>query len=369
MLVVAGLSLKNLKPRVWDPASPDYLPQLGAVMLSYAEIAARPMLRRAMMDKGLRKFLGLPDHIQVYLDNGAFALLRRRQEPAEDYAEFVRAARPDWWPVPCDYIPAPWMSPDEQRERLHRTMAMNRAYGTDGYVPVIHASALLEEYVAALREEPGLAAKPAIALGGLVPNLLRARQAPPYDDVLRWLVSVRTAFLGKQIHVFGIGGTATLHLVALLGMDSIDSSAWRARAARGLIQLPGSGERMVAELGNWRGRALSAGERQLLEACQCPACRQAGMNGLRQAGLEGFRLRALHNLWVLLEEAREVTARLSNGSYPAWYETHLDNTIYLPLIRRAVAWRFGDRVYRDDTPSSPEATPEPERIAHRGDAG
>jgi hypothetical protein len=93
------------------------------------------------------------------------------------------------------------------------------------------------------------------------------------------------------------------------------------------------------------------------------------MNGLRQAGIEGFRLRALHNLWVLLEEAREVTARLRNGSYPAWYETHLDNTIYLPLIRRAVAWRFGDRVYRDDTSSSPEATPEPERITHRGDAG
>src|SRR4051812_47486263 len=38
VLIVAGISLKNLKPRVWDPASECYLPKLGAIMVSYAEI-------------------------------------------------------------------------------------------------------------------------------------------------------------------------------------------------------------------------------------------------------------------------------------------------------------------------------------------
>ena len=35
-----------------------------------------------------------------------------------------------------------------------------------------------------------------------------------------------------------------------MGVDSVDSSGWRNRAPRGIMQLPGSGDRMVAELGS-----------------------------------------------------------------------------------------------------------------------
>ena len=43
------------------------------------------------------------------------------------------------------------------------------------------------------------------------------------DPVIRRL---RQAFADKDIHVFGVGGTATLHLAGLLGMNSVDSSGW-----------------------------------------------------------------------------------------------------------------------------------------------
>jgi 7-cyano-7-deazaguanine tRNA-ribosyltransferase len=89
--------------------------------------------------------------------------------------------------------------------------------------------------------------------------------------VLDALTHVRQTFANKEVHVFGIGGTATLHLAALLGVDSVDSSGWRNRAARGIVQLPGSGDRMVAELGSWRGRRLSPAEREILQNCPCPA--------------------------------------------------------------------------------------------------
>ena len=72
----------------------------------------------------------------------------------------------------------------------------------------------------------------------------------PYQAVLAGLRQVRQEFDRQhhKLHVFGIGGTATLHLAMLLGMDSVDSSGWRNRAARGVVQLVGSGDRVVAKL-------------------------------------------------------------------------------------------------------------------------
>ena len=72
-------------------------------------------------------------------------------------------------------------------------------------------------------------------LGGIVPNLLRSPKAVPYQEILDSLRHVRQTFANKEIHVFGMGGTATLHLAILLGMDSVDSSGWRNRAARGIV--------------------------------------------------------------------------------------------------------------------------------------
>src|SRR5207249_1811358 len=113
-----------------------------------------------------------------------------------------------------------------------RTMEINRWYQHDGYVPVIHVSRLLDEYIECVKANSKLAAKPHLALGGIVPNLLRTPKAISYSDVLGTLERVRREFAGKKVHVFGIGGTATLHLAKLLGMDSVDSSGWRNRAAR-----------------------------------------------------------------------------------------------------------------------------------------
>src|SRR5436309_6904176 len=103
----------------------------------------------------------------------------------------------------------------------------------------------------------------------------------PYKEILDTLNSVREEFAAKKLHVFGIGGTATLHLAALLGMDSVDSSGWRNRAARGIIQLPGSGDRSIQNLGAWRGRVPNEIELERLIACACPACREHGLEGLK----------------------------------------------------------------------------------------
>lgn len=344
MLIVAGLSIKNLHPRVWDPTSTFYLPQLRAVMVSYAEFHQLPRKRRLAMEQGLHRFLGVPAQTRIHLDNGSFYFLRRDGLTNRDeYVEFVANAKPDWYPVSQDFIPSPSMSRAEQVDCLQRTMANNLAFGDDGFVPVIHVSGLIGEYVSAIRSDADLDAKRGIALGGIVPNLLRMPKARPYREILDQVRMAREAFADKELHLFGVGGTATLHLAALLGMDSVDSSGWRNRAARGIVQLPGSGDRLVADLGKWRGRAPSAEEWGRLAACECPACATDGTDGLRASKRAGFEHRATHNLWVLLREQGQVMARLRDGSYASWYESHLDNSIYLPLIRETLASREATR--------------------------
>jgi tRNA-guanine family transglycosylase len=218
-------------------------------------------------------------------------------------------------------------------------MEVNRAYEDDGYIPVIHISRHLEEYLIQFQAVEHLANKESVALGGIVPNLLRAPKAMSHTDVLDSLIRVRSELEDKQLHVFGIGGTATLHLAALLGIDSVDSSGWRNRAARGIVQLPGRGDRMIANLGNWRGRKPDEAEWEMLEECECPACQAFGLEGLKANKIHGFCNRATHNLWTLLKEAEAIEDHLVNGSYADWYQEHLDNSTYLPLIEKALALR------------------------------
>ncbi|MCC7352821.1 MAG: hypothetical protein IT330_03610 [Anaerolineae bacterium] len=339
MLVVAGLTLKSLKPRVWDATSPYYLPGLRAVMVSYADFDRMPTQRRRAMELGLRAFLGLPGHVSIYLDNGSFYFLGKSGEvPRQEYEDFVRKANPDWYTVPQDYIPTPQMSDAEQLDCLRRTMDVSRTYLSDGYVPVIHVCRHLDEYVRQFKANDRLQNKQAVALGGIVPNLLRAPKAMSYSKVLDGVRQVRQEFAGKRLHIFGIGGTATLHLAALLRVDSVDSSGWRNRAARGIVQLPGRGERMVANLGSWRGREPDEDDRRILSACECPACQRWGMEGLGANKMQGFCHRATHNLWTLLQEAQQIEDHLADSTYETWYGGHVDNSIYRPLIDYVLRW-------------------------------
>lgn len=307
-------------------------------MVSYGEFHQMPARLQAAQKLGLRKYLDVPKAVRIYLDNGAFYFLRQNGMATwKDYEQFVKHAKPDWWPIPFDAIPTPQMTARQQRRCFDRTMDVNRAYEADGFVPVIHVCRLLKEYIDALKANARLARKRSLALGGLVPNLLRSPDALPFATILDGLKEVRQVFAGKELHVFGIGGTATLHLAALLKIDSVDSSGWRNRAARGIVQLSGRGDRMVANFGSWRGRIPSDEEWKILERCRCPACKRSGRIGLQAGGLQGFAHRACHNLWVLLEEAIWIEKHMDAGTYKHNYRRRLDNSTYLRLVREVLA--------------------------------
>ena len=342
MEIVAGLNLNSIEPRVWDATSDYHLSKLDAVMVSYAYFHQSPRRCSLAMEIGLHASLNIPEHVKIYLDNGAFKFSRDGNEvPREKYKEFVETAKPDWHVIPQDYIPAPHMNDDEQLECLQKTMEVNQRYSHDGYVPILHISRHLGEYLRQFEENEKLWKKTSCAIGGIVPNLLRAPKAMSHGEILDKVYQIREKLANRKLHLFGVGGTATLHVAALLGMDSVDSVGWRVRAAHGLVQLPGIGDRHVAtKLGTWKIREPSLQEFKKLEKCLCPACKQHGRAGLEAKGTEGFCNRATHNLWTLLEENRKIQKHLKDGTYEKWYEKHLHNSTYRPLIDRLVEKRL-----------------------------
>ncbi len=337
MKIVAGLSLKGLKPPVWYTGSPYYLSDLKAVMFPYADFHYMPARRRQAMEIGLHASFGIPSYMSIYLDNGAFRFSRDDGEvPRQDYEAFVAQAQPDWYAIPQDYIPTPRMSDDKQLECLQKTMDVNQSYSHDGYVPILHISRHLDEYLRQFKANEQLRSKPIFALGGIVPNLLRTPKAMSYREILDSVRQVRATFADRELHLFGVGGTATLHVAALLRLDSVDSSGWRVRAARGIVQLTGIGDRAVAELGNWKIREPSQQERKKLIKCQCPACQLYGLDGLKANLIYGFCNRATHNLWTLLEENRMIQKHLKDKTYVEWYKDHLHNSTYRPIIDQII---------------------------------
>lgn len=348
MKIVVGINLSNPKPRVWDTSSKYYMPQVEAVMVSYADFHGHPKRRKSAMELGIREYLRVGEDTKVYLDNGAFTFWRKRiHPPVKEYVEFVHESRPDWYPIPADYIPAPDLPTKKQKKLFRRTMKMNRLYSGQGYVPAIHAGDWLRTYLVAIeREEIDLSQ--GLGLGGLVPRLLTQKGSSSREQVVDTIKRVREKLEGTELHIFGIGGLTTLHLAAVLKIDSIDSSGWRNRAARGLIFVPGSGERYVVKLGNWRGRSITDTEEQYLRGCGCPACMEYGVAGLKasketnpgaSSGIWGFQNRATHNLWTFFLEAHEIERHLENKTYGGWYKDHVKSPVWRKIIEYGINHR------------------------------
>ena len=117
--------------------------------------------------------------------------------------------------------------------------------------------------------------------------------------------TVRTEFPDAFLHVFGVGGTTTMHLMFALGVDSLDSIGWRLKAGYGAIQLPGLGDRFTGNE-HRRNRTLlieDAVAKEALIECQCPVCQEHSTFERRLIALDSsFNNRALHNAWVFVQE-------------------------------------------------------------------
>ncbi len=112
-------------------------------------------------------------------------------------------------------------------------------------VPIVHCTFAPELILEALDRYRYWYGAKIVACGAAVPSIMaRHGRGSRYVPLLA-LALVRKAFPG-HVHVLGVGGSNTMRcVVEALGIDSLDSSAWRVKAAYGKVIVPGLGERYV----------------------------------------------------------------------------------------------------------------------------
>jgi len=137
-----------------------------------------------------------------------------------------------------------------------------------------------------------------LAYGGAVPPSMARMGKGSRTLPLLGLAVVRKAF-SKWIHALGIGGTPAIYkTLVILGIDSLDSSSWRTKAAYGKVMIPGLGERYVGNGKAKFGRKdLTEEEYKILEESltktKFPYIDDLGKQ------LASFRGRAIINVWIM----------------------------------------------------------------------
>jgi len=160
-----------------------------------------------------------------------------------------------------------------------------------------------------------------------------------FINALMEFIKVVKEEYGFKVHIAGFGSSPlTLYLAIYLGIDSVDSSGFRRRAAYGKILLPGKGERYVG-----RGDArfgitkLSSEDLQQIKECDCPICRTDP-----SLLWKSWRARAIHNEWVLKKTWLE-GIRMARKDIEA-YERYLDGIFEKSSLR--YIWKYIKTNYR-----------------------
>ncbi|MHA2282186.1 MAG: tRNA-guanine transglycosylase [Promethearchaeota archaeon] len=317
--------------------------QVENILVNAYEIIQKKKEREEMEKKGLREHLNFKGN--VLMDSGGF-LFQKKQVmdiKPETISGLYEELKPDM-AVVLDHPFSPKEDAKTNKKRWEKTLEntkimieRNEREKTTLLMPVIHGYSE-EELKVAFDDLVEICKPNLIGLGSMVPML----QWHKYSDVIRLVIHVRKAFPDTFLHVFGVGGTTSMHFLYSLGVDSIDSVAWRLKAAFGAIQLPGVGDRFVVSKNRKRGRVpLHENEEdiELLEACQCPICKDKDIKE-RLAALDNtkpktFENRALHNAWTYRYENDEVQKAIKRGKPEEFTKRRLKRSTYRKIYENS----------------------------------
>ena len=235
----------------------------------------------------------------LFMDSGGFQILRKRLPVSVDsIARVYTLCAADAY-LSLDYPPSPLDEPGEAEKKYEasfRNWLMLRRLVGDHVIPVLHVYRdeklfikYLDKY---LDYNP-----PMLAIGGAVPYVLVTRGVPKGSRLLAMkLIALARAEFGGWLHVLGLGSPSVTPILAILGVDSTDTSTWRVKAAYGKVILPGGGERHVT------GRSVRFGRRRIEQhelAELDEFLRATGFRWNLYTLLHSFEGRALINAWVV----------------------------------------------------------------------
>jgi tRNA-guanine family transglycosylase len=203
-------------------------------------------------------------------------------------------------------------------------------------LPVVHGYTR-EKLKIACGELKEIVCPKAIGIGSLVPLITSRNSRVRKQFVIDAIRIVRKEFPHSFLHVFGIGGTTTMHLMFSLGVDSVDSMSWRLKAGYGAIQLPGIGDRFISP--PERRKGIDKYEQRLLAQCSCPICegrtieeRKENFDNLNPST---YQKRAIHNAYVFKGEEKEFREKLKNGEVKEFVKERLKHTPFLSMFNYA----------------------------------
>ena len=345
-----GHDLDGGSVKLWNEVGLD----VPGVLLNACQILEKPVVAETIRTDGAHDYLGYRGPIMM--DSGGFLFQTRTTMSAtpQRVADLLAGAQPDVGVV-LDHPLNPSLKHHHHRRRWVRTLRnteqMASSVGSCAFVPVVHGYSLGSLQRACADVKRVLGNWPFIGLGSMVPLLKGSnlggrfryrrkdgRHGNHVSFVADAIALVRREFPEAFLHVFGVGGTTTILSLFALGVDSVDSVAWRLKAAYGAIQLPGISDRFLSprrQSAKTR-RILQGVEETVLRSCRCPVCSSYNTIGWQKRRLDtSFKARCIHNAWVFLKEVALLRKAIPRGSASEFVAQRLSRSHRLhPLFSR-----------------------------------
>jgi 7-cyano-7-deazaguanine tRNA-ribosyltransferase len=278
---------------------PDELEKMGADMIitnSYI-IHQDPALKIQAVERGLHDLLGFSGPIMT--DSGAFQLSVYGDidvSPLE-ILNFQFAIKSDIC-VPLD-IPTP---PDVSRERAESELKITEErlmQAASQERMALLACPIQGSTYPDLREKAGRFARglpfDVYPVGGVVPLM----EAYRYSDLVDVVTAAKKGLgSGLPVHLFGAGHPMIFALAAAMGCDLFDSAAYALYARQ---------DRYLTVHGTGKLEEMSC------LPCSCPVCLEHTLKELMKSP-QKTKLLARHNLYVSLQEMKQVKESIREGS-------------------------------------------------------
>lgn len=306
----------------------------GVLMNAYNFMQHPAAFEQAKKNK-IHQYLGFNGPIMM--DSGGFLFMKKKKMnvTAEEIMSFYEESKPNFGVI-LDHPLTPTLRQKESMRRkmktLQNTKIMMKKQTTKNpvLIPVIHGyeQSEIKWYLKKLKKIDNFSL---YGIGSLVPALYNVRGVGGILNVIRVILEIRKQIPRAKLHVFGTGGTLTMHLMYYAGANSLDSSAWRTKAAFGAIQMAGVGDRWVSNVTRKKPYPqLSKEEKKKLENCRCPMCRKYGITKLKK----DFSARAIHNAWVHQQEIKKARKLMKENRYDDYVAKMIQKTNFGPLFRK-----------------------------------
>jgi 7-cyano-7-deazaguanine tRNA-ribosyltransferase len=309
------------------------------ILISFGDVVDRETLKERIIQSGIHNHIG---HFGPILgDSGGYKLMTNLNTSfsTKELTDFYKKSNINLG-VSLDYPFSFEIETQTNLSRWTKTVDNFRILVDEidsiPIIPVIHGYSLIQ-IEEACKDVRSVTDKPLmLGLGGLVPlikssyignKFVYRRNNGEIGHQISFIADaieiIKSYFPNSLLHAFGAGGSTTILPMFALGIDSVDSIAWRIKASFGAIVLPGSSDRFLSQKNNSskKRKLISGIECDLLDNCKCPICVKAKSYEEKVFLLDNnFRERAIHNAWVTLKDINEFKKAVSEDQGKKYLE-------------------------------------------------